>query len=139
MDHLYQVLVSLRNSTISRYWKGSPFISVEYAALAGEILTYVVAPRSVASLVEKQITSFYPDAIIDEVEDYNVFTKTSTSASTYLVPRRSFVYPFKTYSQLKSDPLNAVTNAFSKLHKDEGAAVQFVLRPSRSGWQQKLQ
>ncbi len=138
MDHLYQVLASLRNGAFNRFWKGHPFISVEYAALAGEILTFVVAPRSIAALVEKQITSFYPDAVIDEVEDYNIFTQNSVPASAYLVPQKSFVYPFKTYTQLKSDPLNAITNAFSKLKTDEGAAVQCVLRPAKSGWQKKL-
>jgi hypothetical protein len=83
MDHLFQVLASVYNSTISRYWRGSPFFSVEYAALAGEILTFVVAPRSIASLIEKQITSFYPDAVVDEVEDYNIFTPDSLPMSTY--------------------------------------------------------
>ncbi len=139
MDHLYQVLASLRNGDMSRLWKGSPFLTVEYAALAGEILFFVVAPRSVVHLIEKQITSFYPDATVDEVEDYNIFTEESVPASAYMIPSRPFVYPFKTYAQLKSDPLNAVTNAFSKLQVDEGAAVQFVLRPAKPGWQRKLQ
>ena len=40
---------------------------------------------------------------------------------------------------MKSDPLSTMTNAFSKLDPDEGAAVQFVLRPAASGWQKKLQ
>lgn len=139
MDHLYQTLSSLKTGGIKRYWKGSPFFSVEYAALAGEILTFIVAPRSIIPLIEKQITSFYPDAVVDQVEDYNIFTKNSVTASTYLVPSKDFVLPFKTYSQLKSDPLNAITNAFSKLKKDEGAAVQLVLRSEKSGWQKKLQ
>ncbi len=139
MDHLYQTLSSLHDSSIARHWKGSPFISVEYACLAGEILIFVVAPRSVVGIVEKHITSFYPDAVIDEVEDYNIFTKESVTANTYLVPTKSYVYPFKTYAQLKSDPFNAITNAFSKLKKEEGAAVQLVLRPVASKWQGKLQ
>ena len=139
MDHLYQTIGSLAETSIQRYWKGSPFISVEYAALAGEILIFVVAPRKITPILEKQITSFYPDAVIDEVEDYNIFTKNSVTASTYLVPSKSFVYPFKTYQHLKSDPFNAITNAFSKLSKNEGAAVQVVLRPLLSTWQPKVQ
>ncbi len=139
MDHLYQTLASLKISTFKRYWKGSHFFSVEYAALAGEILIFVVAPRSIVSIIEKHITSFYPDAVINEVEDYNIFTRQSVAVCTALVPGKEYVFPFKTYSQLKSDPFNAITNAFSKLKKDEGAAVQFVLRPLKSGWQKKLQ
>ncbi len=139
MDHLYQTLSSLKISTAKRYWKGSHFFSLEYAALAGEILTYIVAPRSIVSMLEKHITSFYPDAIIDLVEDYNIFTKNSVTKSTALVANKSFVFPFKTYNQLKSDSYNAITNAFSKLEKDEGAAIQIVVRPIKSGWQKALE
>lgn len=139
MDHLYQSLHGLYQESFSRHLKGQQFFSVEYAALAGEILFFVVCPRSVAPLIEKQITSFYPDTIIDEVEDYNIFTKDSLVAARGLHPAKQFTATFKTYQQLKSDPLNAITNAFSKLKADEGAAVQIVLRPARPGWQKKLQ
>lgn len=139
MDHLFQSLHSIYNSNINRYWKGQPFVSLEYAALAGEILFFVVCPRRLAPLVEKQITSFYPDTIIDEVEDYNIFTEKSIVSARTVVAHHPYTHVFKTYQQLKSDPLNAITNAFSKLESDEGAAVQFVLQPATSGWQKKLQ
>ncbi len=139
MDHLYQALYSLHSHKFNRHWKGQPFFSVEYAALAGEILFFVVCPRSIASLIEKQITSFYPDAIIDEVEDYNIFTPQSVVAAQILVPEKKYTSVFKSYQQLKSDPLNNITNAFSKLKTDEGAAVQFVLRPADGHhWQHKV-
>ena len=139
MDHLFQTLSSLKIGGIKRYWKGSHFFSLEYAALAGEILTFIVAPRRIVPLIEKQITSFYPDAVIDVVEDYNIFTKNSVTAATYMNPSKSFEFPFRTYEHLKSDAYNSVTNAFSKLKTDEGAAVQIVVRPAKSGWQKKLQ
>jgi len=139
MEHLYQSLHSLYSTSPRRWWKGQPFFSVEYAALAGEILFYIVCPRSIAPLLEKQITSFYPDTIIDEVEDYNIFTDTSVVSAQVLLAKKPFTSIFRTYQQLKSDPLNTITNAFSKLKVSEGAAVQFVLRPVASGWQQQLQ
>ena len=121
------------------HMNGQPFISLEYAALASEILLFVVCPRKIVHLVEKQITSFYPDVIIDEVQDYNIFTKDSVVEARTLVAAKPYTAVFKTYQQLKSDPLNTITNAFSKLKSDEGAAVQFVLKPAKSGWQKKLQ
>ncbi len=139
MDHLFQSLHAIYNPKADRLIRGQPFLSVEYAALAGEILFFVVCPRSIAHLLEKQITSFYPDAIIDEVEDYDIFTEKSVTAATLLVPSHHWTSSFKTYQQLKSDPLNTITNAFSKLKNDEGAAVQFVLRPVKQGWQRKMQ
>jgi hypothetical protein len=138
MDHLFNSLYGIHDThKIRRFFFGQPFFSVEYAALEGEILFYFVVPRKLLSLIEKQITSFYPDAVIDEVEDYNIFTKQSYTASTYLMPMMDVHKPLKTYETIKSDPQNAITNAFSKLAKDEGAAVQFMLRPHQSGWQKK--
>lgn len=139
MDHLFQSLHSIKKGGMKTKWKGQPFFSLEYAALAGQILFFVVCPRRVAPLIEKQITSFYPDTIIDEVEDYNIFTEHSMVAAKSLFPKKKHTAVFKTYQNLKSDPLNAITNAFSKLKADEGAAVQFVLRPAESGWQKELQ
>lgn len=139
MDHLYQSLHGLYNGSFSHHWKGQPFFSVEYAALAGEILFFIVCPRSIAPLIEKQITSFYPETVIDEVEDYNIFTEDSVVAARSIFADKPFTAVFKTYLQLKSDPLNAITNAFSKLQNDEGAAVQIILRPANQGWQAKLQ
>jgi hypothetical protein len=139
MDHMYQSMSSLHNHHFNRRWKGQPYFSVEYAALAGEILFFIVCPRKIAGLIEKQITSFYPDTIIDEVEDYNIFTDASVVSATTLVPAHPFTSTFRTYQQLKSDPLNTLTNAFSKLKIDEGAAVQFVLQPADQGWQKKVQ
>lgn len=139
MDHLFQSLHSIYNGNTSRYWRGQPFVSLEYAALAGEILFFVVCPRKLAPLVEKQITSFYPDTIIDEVQDYNIFTEQSVVSARTIVAHHPYTHVFKTYQQMKSDPLNVITNAFSKLQSDEGAAVQFILRPAPFGWQKKLQ
>ncbi len=139
MDHLFQSLSSIHSSKFSSLWKGQNFISLEYAALAGEILFYMVCPRTIVHLIEKQITSFYPDAIIDTVEDYNIFTDVSVVAAQQLVAKRNFASSIKTYQHLKSDPLNTITNAFSKFKVDEGAAVQIVLRPAASGWQNTLQ
>ncbi len=139
MDHLFQSLSSLyEHKPMHRWLHGQPFFSVEYAALAGEILFFIVCPRKIAALIEKQITAFYPDTIIDEVEDYNIFTDRSVVASESLMPSKHWASSFKTYTQLKSDPLNTLTNAFSKLKIDEGAAVQIVLRPAGHGWHEKV-
>lgn len=139
MDHLFQSLHGTYSNALSRLFFGQTFFSVEYAALAGEILFFVVCPRRIAALLEKQITSFYPEITINEVEDYNIFTEHSVVTAQSLHPSKPYTAVFKTYQQLKSDPLNAITNAFSKLSSDEGAAIQLVLRPMKQGWQKKLQ
>ncbi len=139
MDHLFQSLASIYDHQLTSVLRGQEFLSVEYAGLQDEMLFFVIVPRTILSLVEKQITSFYPDAVIDEVEDYNIFTENSVTSCCYLSPTRHYRFPLKSYEQMKSDPLNAIANAFSKLGKDEGAAVQIVLRPVASGWQRRCE
>ncbi|MBI2524179.1 ATP-binding protein [Candidatus Peregrinibacteria bacterium] len=139
MDHLFQSIHGMYCGTLKRLVRGQPFFSFEYAALGGEILFFCVCPRDIAPFLEKQMTSFYPDAILDEVEDYNIFTEKSVVTARTLLAAKSFVSVFKMYQQLKSDSLNTITNAFSKLSKEEGAAIQIVMRPVKQGWQGKLQ
>lgn len=138
MDHLYQSLYGIYQGGWKRYIKGQPFLSLEYAALDNEILFMIVCTRRIAHLVEKQVTSLYPDAVLDVVEDYNIFTESSVVATKAVVPSKPFTSVFKTYQALKSDPLSSITNAFSKLKESEGAAIQIVLKPAKSGWQSKL-
>lgn len=138
MDHLYQSMYSMYESSLLRFVAGQPFFSLEYAALDNEILFMIVCPRSVVHLIEKQITSLFPDAVLDQVEDYNIFTKSSVVTAQTIVPTKNYASVLKTYQALKSDPLSSITNAFSKLKETEGAAVQFVLQPAKPGWEKKL-
>jgi hypothetical protein len=38
---------------------------------------------------------------------------------------------------LESDPINNITNAFSKLEEDESAVLQILLKPIDDDWQHK--
>lgn len=137
MDHLFQSLYAIYDHRFLRFFTGQEFLSVELAALQDEMLFFLVVPARIAPLVEKQVTSFYPDAVIEAVEDYNIFTQDSVVECTYIVPTKHYRFPLKGYEQMKSDPLNAIANAFSKLSRDEGAALQIVIRPVSSHWQRK--
>jgi len=48
---------------------------------------------------------------------------------------KDFFFPIKTYQKLESDPINNITNAFSKLEEDESAVIQVLLRPIKDDWQ----
>ena len=89
------------------------------------------------SIVEKQLTAFYPDCYVEQVEDYNIFQPNSKVVSHYIVPKEKFFYPIKTYNRMTADPLNAIVNSLSKIDNDEGAAIQIMVRPRKDGWQQK--
>lgn len=130
-------------STISKagekhgFFQSGDFISFEIAAVNKKISFYINCPKHLQDLIEKQVHAQYPQAQIEEVSAYNPFYGYFEQASVELVLKKKFYYPFRTYKNMESDPLNAITNAMSKLDENEGAAVQLVISPAGSSWAHK--
>ena len=135
MTHLFASLHAIRSSKFSKIFFYSDFLSCEYAVLNGEIYFFIAVPRDKSSLVEKQITSFYPDAVVSETPAPNIFSPGNKNVGTYYFLKKSFFWPIRTTSKMESEPLNNIVNAFSKIREKEGAAVQFIVRPVANNWQ----
>ncbi len=136
-SHLFEALHSIYTNGLKHYFIGQDFFSLEYAVIENQIHFYAVVPGELKSLVEKQITAFYPDSYVEQVEDYNIFRQNSKVAAYYLQLSKDYMFPIKTYAHLNSDPLNNITNVLSKLGFDDGAAIQIMIRPLKEGWQKK--
>jgi hypothetical protein len=135
-----QLLASLK-SLYSGGWKnkllGQEYISLEYIAYDHQIFFYLVIPKKARTLVEKQITGYYPDAIIDEVEEVNIFKGKTVIKTAIFQLKKTYFIPIKTYQKLESDPINNITNALSKHGTNEASVIQILLRPSADSWQDK--
>lgn len=110
--------------------------SLEIVAHQGFISFYICAPRNQKQYFEQQIQATYPQANLQEVEDYNIFMPQGVVKGAYLKFSREYIFPIKTYKKSESDPLNALTNILSKLNDHEGAAIQIIAR-SASSWRHK--
>ncbi|MDP2631249.1 MAG: type IV secretory system conjugative DNA transfer family protein [Candidatus Uhrbacteria bacterium] len=100
-----------------------------------ELITfYITVPKYLQEFVGEQIHAQYTNAALEPVEDYNLFSPTSTIVGGYLKFKRENYMPIKTYKELDSDPLNSITNALGKVPKGEGVAVQFIVRSARPNW-----
>ncbi len=139
MEQLLASLKSIYSNKILKKILGQDLISLEYIAYEGEIFFYVVIPKDYKILIEKQINWFYPDAIIEETTEINIFKNRKNIASTYLNTTKPFYFPIKTYQKLESDPINNITWAFSKLDEDSSAAIQILLKPIDDDWQNKCE
>jgi hypothetical protein len=135
MEQLLSSLKSTYSHKILKKLLGQDTISLEYISHQQEILFYVVCSRNYIKLIEKQINGFYPDAIVEETKEVNIFEGKKHISTTHVCTTKSFFYPIKTYQKLESDPINNITNAFSKLEEDESAAVQILLKPIDDDWQ----
>lgn len=140
-----QLLASLSNfKEKNGWWKqmiyGQPHISFEIANSAKdeEIIFFVAVPKKFREAIEKQINSFFHNASLELSQDFNIFYPGSITCAAFLKLKNDYVFPIKTYENLEIDPLNALTNALSKLDRvEEGAAIQLVFRPVQPGWRAK--
>ncbi len=112
--------------------------SFEIVASKGRIAFYVAVPVAMSRYIEQQIHAHYPEASIEEVEDYNVFTPDGQILSAVLKTQKKFIFPLKTYRHMDVDPLNSIINVISKLKADESLAIQYVVRSAYYPWHGKI-
>jgi len=111
-------------------------ISLEIVALEGKMGFFCVCPQEIESVIERQINSYWPTSKIVKAKIPNIFkSRKGAMASSELKLLKKFVLPIKTYRYLESDPLNALTNALSKLGPDSGASIQLIMAPTTDDWQ----
>lgn len=108
--------------------------SLEIVALDRLVSFYVVIPRYMQEYMEQHIHAQYPDAQIEEQEEYNLFHPSSTVVGTTMRSKKQYIFPIKTYAQMDVDPLSSLTNILSKVGDNEGIAIQYVARSAKADW-----
>ncbi|MBI2013437.1 MAG: DUF87 domain-containing protein [Candidatus Colwellbacteria bacterium] len=123
MEQFYSAFSKLKNAHIA--------IEVAVPHVGEEIVFYISAPARIIGDAEKQIYSYFPNANIEEVQDYNIFNPSGAAFGAYAILERSTSLPIKTYTDLESDPLRGIAGALSKLKEiGEGAALQVLFKPA---------
>ncbi|HNQ44988.1 MAG TPA: type IV secretion system DNA-binding domain-containing protein [bacterium] len=115
-------------------WGRDDHFSFEIVANSNAIAFYVVAPRRAARYLEQQINAHYPDAVLEEVVDYNIFTAQGVIAVGSLKTTRHYALPLKTYNQQEVDLMNSQLNVMSKLSLGESLAIQYTVRSAYGSW-----
>nr|MDD3720786.1 type IV secretion system DNA-binding domain-containing protein [Candidatus Gracilibacteria bacterium] len=136
MEQLLSSLKSIYSSKIYKKILGQDLLSLEYIAIKDEIYFYIIAPKNHKELLEKQINGFYPDAIVEETLEENIFAGKKYFETAYLYTKKPYFYPIKTYQKLESDPINNISNALSKMDEDEAGVIQIILKPIDDDWQE---
>ncbi len=124
-------------SGLSHFLGVDDYISFEIAAVGKKISFYINVPKKLQMLIEKQLHAQYPNAHIDVVKPYKVFQKGAKYAGAELNLQKDYIFPIRTYKNMETDPLNALTNSLSKLQPEEGAAIQLIISPAGTKWQIK--
>lgn len=134
-EQLFAGLYSLKQGGRFSSLKPQPHLSFEIVARAEDIRFYVSVPQKFRDMVEKQIHGAYPDAEVQEAEEYNLFTKEGKVAFASYQLKKANYNPLKVYKDLPVDPLSSVTSALAKMGPGEAAAIQILIAPADGKWQ----
>ena len=85
------------------------------------------------------MTSYYPDADVQYLEAYEYKLPKNKMKGYYAYQEKPFWFPMKTFKEVENDPLNDLSNIFSKLTDNETAIIQVLVRPKSDKWTKKLQ
>ena len=113
--------------------------SFEIVANNKLISFYVTAPKDMRRLIEQEIYARYPEALIEEVDDYNIFTSNSKPKGATLRLKRSNMFPIRTYKNMDIDPMDSIINSMTKLQDSEGAVIQIIVKSAHRGWRSRAQ
>lgn len=135
-EQMYSSLFGLKRSG---FWdslsKESEHVSFEIVGTEDSIDFYVVVPKNLENLIEKQINAAYPEAELTKSEPWNIWGNDGHVEFSSLVLRKEDYLPLLTYDDSKVDPISIITSAFSKIHAKEGLAMQMLIRPASDNWQ----
>jgi hypothetical protein len=136
-----QVMYNIIASTATKGFKskiyGQRHLSFEILAHEGLVHYYTVVPSVLEDVVRQAIAAAYPSARLQEVAEHNIFSKVGKLSGTIggeFTLKKNFVYPIATYQETKRDAARALLNALSVAGREDGVAVQFMIRPAQEGW-----
>ncbi|MDX9913643.1 MAG: type IV secretion system DNA-binding domain-containing protein [Candidatus Moranbacteria bacterium] len=140
MEQLLSTLskIKVSKSFLGKLFYDAPYVSFEIAnpSNSEEISFYVAISKKMRETIEKQIHSYFPNASIEKISDYTIFSPGSYTSSAVLELKNKYALPIKTYQNMNVDPLNEISNSLSKFKtEEEGAAIQLVITPAKKHWQ----
>lgn len=134
-----------------RWFQGKveDWISLEIAGFSHGIHFYIRTPKKYRKLVEAAFFSQYPDAEIEEADDYTSLLPSDLPNEDFDIWGTDYVlakdnaYPIRTYpnfeqilqfEEMSIDPLATVTEVISNLKNNELIWLQLLVRPIGPEW-----
>lgn len=136
---MYSILSSIALKGFKSKLYGQRHISFEIIASNGIIHFYVTSPYILADTVEQAVLSAYPTASLKRVHDENIFSEVGKLSGTIggeFSLKKEHAYPIATYQQTKKDAMRAILNVMSQAGKEDGIAIQIMMRPARDNWRE---
>jgi hypothetical protein len=123
------------------------WFSFEIVSFEGDIHFYVRTPSVNRDYIESQIYGVYPEAEIQEVEDYTVNVPDDVPNEDYdiwgtdMKLAKDSAFPLRTYKEFEDpasgefiDPLGPIVEGVNKLGPGEQFWIQILVRPTNDDW-----
>jgi len=134
---MYNIIASTATKGFKNKIYGQRHISFEIIAKGGLVHYYAVVPMVLVDVIKQAIAAAYPSARLEEVAEHNVFSQAGKMSGVIggeFTLKKQFVYPIATYQETKRDAARALLNALSAASREDGVALQFLIRPASEGW-----
>jgi len=155
MEQVFAALHGIKHGAnfVDKWFNGKfqEWFSLEIISQGGQIHFFIRVLESFKNLAEAQFYAQYPDAEINQVEDYidtlpsNIPGKDYDIWGTELVLTQKDAYPIKTYSYFfeeskeeeRIDPLASLFEVLGSLTPEENIWVQVLARPADDKWRKE--
>lgn len=137
---IYNIIASTYEKGFKQRFYGQRHLAFEIISAHGFVYFYTSVPITLVEVVRQAVVSAYPSARLEETEEHNIFNnvgKVNGTVGGELHLKENFAYPIATYEDLKRDAMQALLNSLSTLGKEDGAAIQILLRPANPAWRKQ--
>ena len=134
---IYNILASTVQKGSDANKHGQRHMAFEIVGANGFVHFYTAVPVSLVEVVKQAIVSAYPSARLEEAPEHNIFSsvgKLNGVVGGELELKEPYAYPIATYQDIKRDALQGLLNALGGLEKEDGAAIQMLIRPADPSW-----
>jgi hypothetical protein len=134
---MYNIIASTATKGFKSRMYGQRHVAFEMVAHEGLVYYYTVVPSVLVDVVRQAVAAAYPSARLEEVSEHNIFSQVGKMTGTIggeFTLKKDFVYPIATYQESKRDASRALLNALSAATREDGVAIQLLIRPAREGW-----
>jgi len=137
---VYNIIASTLQKGFKSNFYGQRHFAFEIVGSQGLVYFYAAVPMALLEVVKQAVNSAYPTAKLEEVSEHNIFSpvgKVSGTVGGELTLKEHYAYPIATYQDRKRDSRQALLNSLSTLTKEDGAGIQFLIRPANPVWRKR--
>lgn len=136
-EQMFTAFSTFKKNDFWSFLEVSEAFAFQIVAKKSEIRFYISVPGHTVDYVEKTIYAYYPQCDVRQAEEPNIFTPDGYVEYAALVPKKSPYLPLKTYKELPTDSLSAITSALSRVEEGEGALIQVLISTTDDKWKKQ--